>query len=76
MTEDRTQVAYTTAFLSLWISNTATLSASYAFMLPVATPTNTIVFGSDRAPMQAMVIRGKKGIRFPSFDTIGLSIGM
>jgi len=38
----------------------ATLAASCAFMLPVATPPNAIVFGTDYVPMQAMV---KVGIR-------------
>lgn len=36
----------------------ATLSASCAFMLPVATPPNAIVFGSDQVPMQRMVTTG------------------
>jgi len=38
----------------------ATLSASCAFMLPVATPPNAIVFGTDHVPMHSMV---KTGIR-------------
>ncbi|MDQ6998971.1 MAG: SLC13 family permease [Mariprofundus sp.] len=38
----------------------ATLAASCAFMLPVATPPNAIVFGTDRVPMHSMV---KAGIR-------------
>lgn len=38
----------------------ATLAASCAFMLPVATPPNAIIFGSNQVPMQAMV---KAGIR-------------
>lgn len=38
----------------------ATLSASCAFMLPVATPPNAIVFGSGRVPMHTMV---KTGVR-------------
>ena len=36
----------------------ATLSASCAFMLPVATPPNAIVFGTERIPMRAMVRAG------------------
>jgi len=38
----------------------ATFSASCAFMLPVATPPNAIVFGTHRIPMRAML---KAGIR-------------
>ncbi len=39
---------------------TATLSASCAFMLPVATPPNAIVFGTDRISIQTMM---RSGIR-------------
>ena len=38
----------------------ATIAASCAFMLPVATPPNAIVFGTHHIPMQTMV---KNGIR-------------
>jgi len=38
----------------------ATLSSSCAFMLPVATPPNAIIFGSGHVPMQSMI---KTGIR-------------
>ncbi|PCH61266.1 MAG: hypothetical protein COC05_01635 [Gammaproteobacteria bacterium] len=37
---------------------TATFAASCAFMLPVATPPNAIVFASGRIPMQTMVRTG------------------
>ncbi len=37
---------------------TATFAASCAFMLPVATPPNAIVFASERIPMQSMVRTG------------------
>ncbi|MDX1671538.1 MAG: SLC13 family permease [Balneolaceae bacterium] len=36
----------------------ATLSASFAFMMPVATPPNAILFGSDRIPIMEMVKTG------------------
>ncbi len=42
----------------LWLMLPVTLSASFAFMLPVATPPNTIVFASERIPMRAMVRTG------------------
>ncbi len=37
---------------------TATFAASCAFMLPVATPPNAIVFASERIPIQTMVRTG------------------
>ena len=36
----------------------ATLAASFAFMLPIATPPNTIVFGTDYIPMKLMIKKG------------------
>ncbi|MCA8999195.1 MAG: anion permease, partial [Planctomycetaceae bacterium] len=36
----------------------ATVSASCAFMLPIATPPNAIVFGTGRVPMNAMMRYG------------------
>ncbi|MDQ6986804.1 MAG: SLC13 family permease [Mariprofundaceae bacterium] len=36
----------------------ATLSASCAFMLPVATPPNAIIFGTRQVPMQTMIRAG------------------
>jgi len=42
----------------LWLMLPATLSASCAFMFPVATPPNAIVFGSGRLRMQDMIRTG------------------
>jgi len=42
----------------LMIMLPVTFSASFAFMLPVATPPNTLVFGSDRLEIREMVRTG------------------
>ncbi|MDY7094535.1 MAG: DASS family sodium-coupled anion symporter [Acidobacteriota bacterium] len=42
----------------LMLALPAAVAASCAFMLPVATPPNAIVFGSDRVPMAAMIRAG------------------
>jgi sodium-dependent dicarboxylate transporter 2/3/5 len=44
----------------------ATLAASCAFMLPVSTPPNAIVYGSDRVPIIQMI---KAGV---VMDVVGL----
>ena len=38
----------------------AALSASFAFMLPVATPPNAVIFGSGRVPLRRMAREGLK----------------
>jgi len=42
----------------LYLMLPATLSASMAFMLPVATPPNTIIFGTNRLPVAVMAKTG------------------
>lgn len=42
----------------LWLMVPAALSASCAFMLPVATAPNAVVFGSGELPIQRMVREG------------------
>ena len=42
----------------LWLMVPAAMSASCAFMLPVATAPNAVVFGSGRLPIKRMVREG------------------
>jgi sodium-dependent dicarboxylate transporter 2/3/5 len=42
----------------LWLMVPAALSASCAFMLPVATAPNAVAFGSGELPIQRMVREG------------------
>jgi sodium-dependent dicarboxylate transporter 2/3/5 len=56
-------VAVATNVHPLMLMIPATLSASCAFMMPVATPPNAIVFGSDR-------------VRIPEMAKIGLVLNL
>jgi len=56
-------VAVATNVHPLLLMIPATLSASCAFMMPVATPPNAIVFGSDR-------------VRIPEMAKIGLVLNL
>ena len=47
-------VAVSTGLHPLLLMIPATLSASCAFMMPVATPPNAVVFGSDRVRISEM----------------------
>ena len=47
-------VAVATGLHPLLLMIPATLSASCAFMMPVATPPNAVVFGSDRVKISEM----------------------
>lgn len=49
----------------------ATLSASCAFMMPVASPTQAIIFGSGRVPIKEMV---RAGILFNFLGVIVISV--
>jgi sodium-dependent dicarboxylate transporter 2/3/5 len=51
-------MAITTGMNPLLLMIPATLSASMAFMLPVATPPNAIVFGSNRITVRQMAMTG------------------
>lgn len=48
----------TTSIPPIFLLMPATLSASYAFMLPVATPPNAIVFASGQIPLKRMMQKG------------------
>ena len=51
-------IAVATGVHPLLLMVPATLSASCAFMMPVATPPNAVVFGSDRVRIVEMARRG------------------
>jgi sodium-dependent dicarboxylate transporter 2/3/5 len=57
----------------LFLMIPATIACSLAFMLPVATPPNAIVFGTGKVPIQAMV-RG--GFIFNLFGVALVTAGM
>ena len=52
------ELARSTGIHPLLLMVPATLSASCAFMLPVATPPNAIVYGSGKIPIARMVLVG------------------
>ncbi len=52
------ELARSTGIHPLLLMVPATLSASCAFMLPVATPPNAIVYGSGKVPIARMVLVG------------------
>ncbi|MCB0738046.1 MAG: SLC13/DASS family transporter [Bacteroidetes bacterium] len=51
-------MANTTGVNPLYLMVPATLSASFAFMLPVATPPNAIVYSTEMIPMKTMMRTG------------------
>ena len=48
----------------------ATIAASYAFMMPIATPPNAIVFGSQKLPIAIMILNGF------SLNVLGIAVIM
>jgi len=57
----------------LYLMIPVTFSASFAFMLPVATAPNTIIFGSEKVEIKDMV---KTGIRLNLIGIVITTIGM
>jgi sodium-dependent dicarboxylate transporter 2/3/5 len=66
-------IAITTGMNPLLLMIPATMSASMAFMLPVATPPNAIIFGTGRISVGMMA---KTGLAINLFGAIVITLMM